>query len=417
MKIVDVCFAVGRSGHFHYDMAAMRAGAAPDGFSYIGKPVTPGFKKIVQPAKIVSVLFRLEDGQVAFGDCADVIFTGAAGRDPLFNPADHMNLLETKVAPSLRGRDVKDFRPLAEELEQLAPDGKRLHTALRYGLSQAVLNASALARHETMAEVVAREYGTAIAAAPIPILASCDRDDDKQLDRMILKRVELLPHVYFTDVERHLGRKGEKLLEYAKHVVKRIRTIGDSDYKPAIHLDTYGTIGVAFGNDLEAIADYLQEVAEAVSPLELLIESPIIAATKAEQIELYVELKKKTHRRDKRPKVIVDEWCNTLEDIKEFADAGAGDMIQVKTPDLGGIQNSIAAIVYCKKHAMGTSLGGTANETDQSSRITAHVGLACQPNFLLGKPGLGGDEALMIQGNEMERVLSLLKCGKEGVKH
>jgi methylaspartate ammonia-lyase len=45
----------------------------------------------------------------------------------------------------------------------------------------------------------------------------------------------------------------------------------------------------------------------------------------------------------------------------------------------------------------GCCLGGSGNETDHSARITAQIGLACQPNFLLSKPGFGGDEALMIQ--------------------
>jgi methylaspartate ammonia-lyase len=409
MKIKDVFFVVGRSGHFHYDMAALRAGPEPNGFVYRGQPKTAGFTKIIQPAQVISILVRLDDGQVAFGDCADVIFTGAAGRDALFNPSDHLDLLETEIAPLLRGREVANFRSLAADFEQLRPQGRRLHTAVRYGLSQALLHGTALARRRTMAEVIAGEYGTAIATAPIPMLASCDRDDDKQLDRMILKRADLLPHIYFTDVERHLGRKGEKLLDYAKHVIDRISEIGDSDYRPTIHLDTYGTIGELFRNDVDAIAGYLCDVAGSVHPFELLIESPIIAATKAQQIQIYAELKTRIRKSENKLRIIVDEWCNTLEDIRDFADAGAGDLVQVKTPDLGGIQNSVEAVLYCRSRGMGTSLGGTANETEHSAQVTAHVGLACQPSFLLAKPGLGGDEALMIQGNEMARALRLVQ--------
>jgi len=47
--------------------------------------------------------------------------------------------------------------------------------------------------------------------------------------------------------------------------------------------------------------------------------------------------------------IVADEWCNTLEDIKEFVDAKAADMLQIKTPDLGGINNTIEAILYCKR--------------------------------------------------------------------
>lgn len=53
-------------------------------------------------------------------------------------------------------------------------------------------------------------------------------------------------------------------------------------------------------------------------------------------------------------------------------------------------------------------LGGTGNETDQSSRITSHIALACNPDFLLSKPGFGGDEGIMILYNEMSRTLTIL---------
>ena len=47
--------------------------------------------------------------------------------------------------------------------------------------------------------------------------------------------------------------------------------------------------------------------------------------------------------------LVADEWCNTLEDIKLFADHKAGHMVQIKTPDLGGINNTIEAVLYCKE--------------------------------------------------------------------
>ena len=106
----------------------------------------------------------------------------------------------------------------AEEMDRYARGGKRLHTAIRYGVSQALLHATALAHRQTMAEVIAREYGSTIATAPIPILASCHKDDPGQLDRVILKRVELLPHASFQIVSEHVGLQGEKLAAFVRRV-------------------------------------------------------------------------------------------------------------------------------------------------------------------------------------------------------
>jgi methylaspartate ammonia-lyase len=412
MNIKDVIPVVGRSGFFNRDLAAVKAGAKADGFAYPGTPLSPGFKKIVQPGTAISVMLLLDDGQVAFGDCVDVILSGVAGRDPLFQAEKHLEFLRTRMRDQLRGRPVDRFRALAEEVDGFTYGDRRLHTALRYGVTQALLHATALANHCTMAEIVSCEYGCSIAAAAIPILASCHKEDAQMIDRMILKRVELLPHASFQQVERDIGLRGEKLIAYAEAVVKRIREIGDRDYLPRIHLDVYGTLGELFGADVDAIAGYLGRLEAAVKPHELLVESFVIAASREAQIDAFRALRSAIAQRGLGIKIVVDEWCNTLDDIKAFADAGATDYAQIKTPDLGGVNNSIEALLYARRKGMGCCLGGTGNETDQSARITAQIALACQTDFLLSKPGFGGDEALMIQTNEMLRTLGLIEASR-----
>jgi methylaspartate ammonia-lyase len=408
MRVRSVICSVGRSGYMHRDLLAMKSGAKQDGFLFHGKPLSPGFKKITEPATIVSVMLELDDGQIAFGDCADVILAGVAGRDPAFRAEDHIDYLCSEIAPLLKGRDVGKFRDNAGEFDKHRRDGKPLHTAVRYGLTQALLHATALAHKKTMAEIIAAEYGCTLSKTPIPILASGHKDDPLQLDRTIMKRVELLPHASFTIVKDHVGLEGEKLLAFAGHVSKRIKEIGDADYKPRIHLDVYGTLGELFAMKLEPLADYLGRLAQATQPFGLLVESPIIAKTQQEQIDSFKKLRALLKDKGISVGLIADEWCNTLEDIKLFADASASDFVQIKTPDLGGINNTIEAVLYCRSKKMGSSLGGTANETDHSARICTHIGLACSPDFMLSKPGLGVDEALMIQTNEMARTLAIL---------
>ena len=410
MNIADVIAVSGRAGFFNRDLAAVKTGAKADGFAYPGKPVSSGFTRIVQPGKAISVMLLLQDGQVAFGDCTDVILSGVAGRDPLFRAEDHLAFMQTTLRDRLCGRAIDRFRPLAEEIDRSEHQGRLLHTALRYGITQALLHAAALASHCTISEIVAREYGCDIATAPLSILASCHKEDVQMIDRMILKRVELLPHASFQQVERDIGLRGEKLIAYAEGIVRRIREIGDPDYRPVIHLDVYGTIGELFGTDTAAIASYLGELKAAVEPHELLVESFVIAPSRAEQIERFRTLRAALRERGQRVGIIVDEWCNTLDDIKAFADAAAADYAQIKTPDLGGINNAIEAVLYARDKGMGCCLGGSGNETDQSARITAQIGLATRPSFLLSKPGFGGDEALMIQMNEMLRTLALIEA-------
>jgi len=105
--------------------------------------------------------------------------------------------------------------------------------------------------------------------------------------------------------------------------------------------------------------------------------------------------------------IVADEWCNTLEDIKAFTEKKAGHMAQIKTPDLGGINNTIEAVLYCKEHGMGAYLGGTCNETNRSAEVCANIAMATKPVQYLAKPGMGVDEGYMIVFNEMSRILAL----------
>jgi methylaspartate ammonia-lyase len=408
MRVRSVICAIGRSGYLHRDLRAIKSGAKQDGFVFHGAPLSPGFRKIVEPASVISLMLELEDGQIAFGDCADVILAGIAGRDEAFRAEDHVDYLRREIAPALVGLDITRFRDSAVKFDRYQRGGERLHTAVRYGITQALLHATALALRRTMAEIIAAEYGSTISKAPIPILASGHKDDPLQLDRCILKRVELLPHASFTIVKEHVGMRGEKLLDFARQVATRIAAIGDADYAPRIHLDVYGTLGELFAMRMDPLAEYLGRLMQAAQPYALLVESPVIANSQEEQIANLKRLRGLLTGKGIAVQIIADEWCNTLEDIKLFADVSASDYVQIKTPDLGGINNSIEAVLYCRAKQMGSSLGGTANETDHSARITTHIGLACSPDFMLSKPGLGVDEALMIQSNEMARTLAII---------
>ena len=84
MKIIDVVCSTGRTGFYFDDQRAIKNGAEHDGFTYVGEPVTEGFTSIRQAGESISVMLILEDGQVAYGDCAAVQYSGAGGRDPLF---------------------------------------------------------------------------------------------------------------------------------------------------------------------------------------------------------------------------------------------------------------------------------------------------------------------------------------------
>ena len=188
-----------------------------------------------------------------------------------------------------------------------------------------------------------------------------------------------------------MGRKGEKLYEYVSWLRKRVEQLGDDDYRPVLHIDVYGTLGMAFDYDLEAIADYLARLETAADPLQLRIEGPVDMGSKERQIEALYKLKLLLVVKGASVQIVADEWCNTLEDVRDFVEAGAAHMIQVKTPDLEA-SITLWKLLSMPRSGDGAYLGGTCNETDQSARVCVHVALASRPDQMLAKPGMGVDE-------------------------
>ncbi|MGE5552001.1 MAG: methylaspartate ammonia-lyase [Bacteroidota bacterium] len=409
MRILESIFSPGLTGFFFDDQRAIKAGAEPDGLAYRGIPLTAGFDAIRIAGESVSVQLVLEDGTIAHGDCAAIQYSGAGGRDPVFLARDYIPVLEREIAPRLRGQSVDEFRPLAAAMDQIADaKGQRLHTAIRYGVTQALLDACAKARHRLMCEVIAEEYGTEIARAPVPIFTQSGDDRFLNADKMIIKRAEVLPHGLINNVHTKLGDNGEILLDYVVWLKNRIATLGGPGYLPVFHLDVYGTLGLAFQNDLDRIADYLRRLQEAASPHRIMIEGPLDLGNRDAQIAAFAELRGILRKKKIPVGIVADEWCNSLDDLRAFADADAVDMVQVKTPVLGGINNTIEAILYCRARGVGAYLGGTCNETDRSAQVSVHIALATRPDQMLAKPGMGVDEGLSVVYNEMRRALAVL---------
>lgn len=411
MKIKHALFTAGYSSFYFDDQQAIKNGAKLDGFIYQGKPVTEGFTAIRQAGECVNVQLILENGAVAVGDCAAVQYSGAGGRDPLFIAANFVPFLEKHIKPLLEGRDVSEFRLNARFFDDVTIDGKQLHTAIRYGLSQALLDATALATGRLKAEVVCDEWHLPLVAKPIPLFGQSGDDRYIAVDKMIVKGVDVLPHGLINNVDEKLGRNGEKLRDYVSWLAKRVAELRvDPSYKPNLHIDVYGTIDLIFDMDPMRCAEYIASLQEQAGDLDLYIEGPVDAGNKPDQIRLLTEITRNLAKLGSKVKIVADEWCNTYQDIIDFTDAGSCHMVQIKTPDLGSIHNIVDAVLYCNKKGMEAYQGGTCNETDISARTCVHVAIASRPMRMLIKPGMGFDEGMNIVFNEMSRTIAQLNA-------
>jgi methylaspartate ammonia-lyase len=418
MRIESVRAVPTLSAFFFDDQRAIVQGAEQDGFGYRGAPVTPGFDAIREPGAALTVGLDLSDGTTATGDCAAVQYSGAGGRDPRFRPEEYRSVVEGPIADEFEGRDPRDFGQNGDLLRDLADpitSRDRLHTAIRYGVSQALLSAAATARRTTMTDVLADEFGTGPADEPVPVFGQSGDARRVNAQKMLKKRVPVLPHGLFNSVGK-VGERGETLVEYIRWLADSAdeiegeggATADAGTYNPRFHVDVYGVLGELFGPpyDRPEVVDYFRDLQQAAGDYALSVEGPMDAGGRADQIQALGELREGLADAGVGVDLVADEWCNTLDDVRAFVDAGAADFVQVKTPDLGGIGRSAEAVLACRGTDTRAYLGGTCNETDTSARACAHVALATDAGQLLAKPGMGFDEGFMIVTNEMRRTLA-----------
>jgi methylaspartate ammonia-lyase len=466
LKIVKVLAVPGVGGYYVEDLAALQSSPIPIEERYTARPLTPGFRAVREVAEVLSVGLVLEDTdhptappQVAWGDCLGVAYGGQAGRDPVFRAVPHVKIVEREIAPLLIGQAVDAFRPLAAQVDgqiaaldlPTAPNAANVpplsrrealspshllrafreamehslvpqlpaeppeppapqHTALRYGVGQALLRAAALAQGVTMAEVVATEWGLPLPTQPIPIHAQSGGERIHNADKMIARGVESLPHGLVDDIPAQVGASGDKLAQYVRHLKRRIKALAPRDYRPTIHLDLHGALGIIAQGQPGRILGTLYQLEQMAAPYPLRVECPVMMESRADQIELMARLREYVRARGMTVQLVADEWANTLEDIRAFVAAQAADMIQVKTPDLGGVHNAVDAVLACQAGGVGTLLGGSCAETDLSAQVSVHLALATRPDIILAKPGMGVDEGIMLVHNEIARTLAWIQA-------
>jgi methylaspartate ammonia-lyase len=399
-----------------------------------------------------SVGLVLSHGAVAWGDCVAESYAGRAGRDPILHSTQRPDTVHSVLRSFLHGRKMTGFRDLAVEMDALlesvqesgegrgqeeatehrisrrefltaglgrarAPREEQsltaedvtversLDSAVRYGVSQSLLKAVAIARGVTMAEVVAEEWGLPVPDSPVPIDSQCGMDRDSGVETKIARRVTPLMHTLLEGTGEGLDGDGASLTRYARWLKGRIERLGDSDYCPTIHLDAHGALGHLSDNNLGRVLGQLYALELAAKPYPLRVENPVVMESRSDQLESMGRLREYVRFRSMNVELVADEWADTLVDIVAFVDAEAADMIHIKVAELGGLHNVVDAVLACKGRGVGVLLGGTCVETDVSTRAMAHVALATRPDVVLVRSGMGAGRGLELMQNEMTRSL------------
>jgi methylaspartate ammonia-lyase len=135
------------------------------------------------------------------------------------------------------------------------------------------------------------------------------------------------------------------------------------------------------------------------------VESPVVGKTLEDHAKRLRAIRLRVQGSSPSTKIIADEWANEVADIKFLIDQNAVDGIHIKMPDTGSLSECAEAVNICKKAKVFSLLGGSCTETDIGARASVNLAMACQPDALLVKPGMGFDESFAVMNNEMARAL------------
>lgn len=392
-----------RGGYYADDLMAIQGGAVPDGHLYLGPSRTPGHDAVRNAAAALSVRLRSASGAAGWGDVCTPQYSGFSGRDLPIQPQLHGPQVDRAIA-ALAAAGSVTFERGCGILEELRLDDRPLHTGVRYGVSQALLGLVAQERGLLPAHVLAASFGTR-ELRRVALYAQTGEDRHRGVDKMIMKRVDVLPHGLINSPSV-FGRDGSAFLEYAKWVSDRVCATDDLDYRPRLHFDIYGLLGTATDGDTSSMVDFCRRLTALCHPLAVQLESPVFGSDGDDTRQRLAELRGALRDREVPIAIVADDWCNGLDDIASFAEAGAVDIVQIKMPDLGSLTNALTAASLCRDHGVGVFIGGSCTETELSARYSAHLALVVAADQVLAKPGMGVDEGVLIVGNEMARVLA-----------
>ena len=147
MRIEKVVLVKGVGGYFFDDQSAIKSGLPSDGFIYEGTPKTSGFMTVRMPSESICIALMLDNGDIALGDCCAVQYSGVGGRDRLFLAEAFIPWINEHIRPKLLGFDCSSFKGACEVFDSCTDsDGHPAHAAIRYGVTQALLDAVAKSR-------------------------------------------------------------------------------------------------------------------------------------------------------------------------------------------------------------------------------------------------------------------------------
>lgn len=401
-KIVDILTYRGWGSYFFEDIDQIRHKFISIADRYHTPTSHDRYPFVRTPAPVVGVGLKLEDGSVHWGDAVAVSFGGKAGRAGPRSPDELDRWFKTDFKSWSLGRDVSGWLSLEESFLKAY---KTTPAFIRYAVSQALLSAASHGTGMSAYKLLAKDLGLTPAKQPITLHGSSGGNWDDTVDRMLARKISYLPQGQFENLESQIGTDGANLLKWIDGFKQRAARF---NYQPTLTLDFHGALDAVFDHSEKRIADFIARMSQKADPHPLHVESPIVGKTLQDHAKRLAGIRSNVRAAAPSTKIIADEWANEVSDIQYLIDQKSVDGIHIKMPDTGTLSECAEAVRICKQAKVFALLGGSCTETDLGANASVHLALACSPDALLIKPGMGFDESYVQMHNEMVRRLSIV---------
>lgn len=393
-------------------------------------------------AHVVSIGLVLDNGQVGWGDCVD-----------LENDGDLLSSMVTRyVKPLLTGRVLGSFRELSAEIDALtetitlvetihhpppppkegvsrrsmfrldwqpeqppAPppeireyeESRPILRTVCYGATQALLSALALAKRQSICEILRHDYAFPVATATVPTLPFLFVRQLNSAKRMLAYRPGALGlALASTDYDAEMGKSGVVL----SNAVQRLKTDAlalapPNKFSPTFYYRVYGGYGTQNNNSVGKVLGQLFTLSKKANPFTLWIEDAIIGDDFEQHIKLNKQLCKLANLRKMTSLLVAKYYVDSLDRVRDVIEHQLAHAVYLDPMLLGGVGTMIEALKLCRAANLDVIWGGHSAETALSASITSQVVMACQPNLVVTKPAT--QVGLATMQNEMARSLKI----------
>jgi methylaspartate ammonia-lyase len=293
------------------------------------------------------------------------------------------------------------IEPVVEQYEVKRP----IHAAIRYGVSQAILQAVAHGQQKSPIQVLRDEYGVTREITAVPLHAEINPHMPLSIQTITDSPITSVGYtISGSNPVAELGAKGEVLQRFVRELKEQLVPTADPA-QLTFHFNVRGGYGRLCDNNLGQILGMLYGLEKTAEPFRIRVEDPLLLDNRDQHIKKMAELTTYLQLRQMSLQLVAHQGIDSAADATTFIDSHAAHMLHLDLPQMGRLDEAITAVLACQDEQVDTLLGGTPTETQLAAHISTQLALALQPTLLLAKPGYLGEAGVATMHNQMVRQI------------